>query len=86
MVELGAKSVTGLMAAMLIVKGRLDPEAKLSTYVPELTGNPFGDVTREKNLDMKVAAAYSLGASIRFGIVWCCWDYPAPSGRARQHP
>ena len=53
------KSVTGLMAAMLIVEGRLDPEAKLATYVPELTGNPFGDATLEKNLDMEVAVAYS---------------------------
>ena len=35
------------------------PQARLATYVPELTGNPFGDATLEKNLDMEVAVAYS---------------------------
>ncbi|AOZ08675.1 serine hydrolase domain-containing protein [Cupriavidus malaysiensis] len=53
------KSVTGLMAAMLMVDGRLDPDARLSAYVPELAGTPFGDATLQKNLDMEVAVAYA---------------------------
>ncbi|EKZ99691.1 6-aminohexanoate-dimer hydrolase [Cupriavidus sp. HMR-1] len=53
------KSLTGLMAAMLIVDGKFDPEARLATYVPELAGNPFGDATLAQNLDMEVPVAYS---------------------------
>ena len=52
------KSVTGLLAAMLIDEGRLDPAAPLSRYVPELAGNPFGDATVQQNLDMEVPVAY----------------------------
>lgn len=52
------KSVTGLLAAMLIDEGKLDPEAPLSRYVPELAGNPFGDATVQQNLDMEVPVAY----------------------------
>lgn len=53
------KSVTGLLASMLIVEGKLDPQARLATYVPELAGNPFGEATVRKNLDMEVAVAYA---------------------------
>ncbi|MEE2976107.1 MAG: serine hydrolase domain-containing protein [Pseudomonadota bacterium] len=52
------KSITGLLAAMLIDDGRLDPAAPLSRYVPELAGNPFGDATVQQNLDMEVPVAY----------------------------
>lgn len=52
------KSVTGLLAAQFIVEGKLDPEADLASYVPELAGTPFGDSTVQANLDMTVAVAY----------------------------
>jgi CubicO group peptidase (beta-lactamase class C family) len=52
------KSVTGLLAAQFIAEGALDPQAKLATYVPELSGTPFGEATVQANLDMQVAVAY----------------------------
>lgn len=52
------KSVTGLLAAMLIAEGKLDPQAPLRRYVPELAGNPFGEATVQRNLDMEVAVGY----------------------------
>ncbi|MBP0620849.1 serine hydrolase domain-containing protein [Cupriavidus consociatus] len=52
------KSVTGLLAAMLIEEGKLDPQARLARYVPELTGNPFGEATVQQNLDMEVPVGY----------------------------
>jgi len=52
------KSVTGLLAAQLIVSGKLAPQAPLSTYVPELAGTPFGDATLQRNLDMEVPVRY----------------------------
>lgn len=52
------KSVTGLIAAQLIDEGKLNPEAKLSAYVPELAGTPFGDASVQQNLDMEVPVSY----------------------------
>ncbi|MGV8399290.1 serine hydrolase domain-containing protein [Pseudomonas aeruginosa] len=52
------KSITGLIAASLIAEGKLSPDAKLSTYVPELSGTPFGEATLQQNLDMQVEAVY----------------------------
>ena len=52
------KSVTGLLAASLIAEGKLAPDAKLSSYVPELAGTPFGEATLQQNLDMQVEAVY----------------------------
>jgi CubicO group peptidase (beta-lactamase class C family) len=52
------KSVTGLLAAQFIAEGALDPQAKLASYVPELSGTPFGEATVQANLDMQVAVAY----------------------------
>ncbi|WP_257993411.1 serine hydrolase domain-containing protein [Cupriavidus pauculus] len=69
------KSVTGLLAAMLIDEGRLDPQAPLCQYVPELKGNPFGDATVQRNLDMEVPVGYppalppDLGLFAAVGIV-----------------
>lgn len=52
------KSVTGLIAASLIVEGKLSPDARLASYVPELAGTPFGEATVQQNLDMQVEAVY----------------------------
>jgi CubicO group peptidase (beta-lactamase class C family) len=52
------KSVTGLIATQLIDEGKLNPEAKLSAYVPELAGTAFGDATVQQNLDMEVPVSY----------------------------
>ena len=52
------KSVTGLLAAQFITEGLLDPQAKLASYVAELSGTPFGEATVQANLDMQVAVAY----------------------------
>lgn len=53
-----AKSVVGLLAVQLIQEGRLDPNAPLSQYVPELAETPFGKATLQQNLDMEVSLAY----------------------------
>lgn len=52
------KSVTGLLAALLIEENKLDPDAKLATYVPELSDTPFGAATIQQNLDMEVPVSY----------------------------
>lgn len=53
------KSVTGLLATMLIVDGKLDPNAKISQYLPELASSAWGDATLQQTLDMTTGVRYS---------------------------
>lgn len=48
------KSFTGLMAEVLIEKGKLDPSRTAESYVPELQGTPWGQATLRQLLDMEV--------------------------------
>ncbi|OWJ91049.1 6-aminohexanoate hydrolase [Pseudomonas sp. A46] len=52
------KSVTGLLVAQFIAEGKLDPQARLASYVPELEGTPFGESSVRANLDMQVEVTY----------------------------
>lgn len=77
------KSVTGLLAAQFIAEGRLDPQARLDRYVPELEGTPFGESTVQQNLDMQVAVRYpdnvppDLGLFAATGLIPRGADMPA---------
>ena len=53
------KSFFGLIAATLIVEGRLDPQALVSAYVPELNGSGLGSATLRQVLDMTTSIHYS---------------------------
>jgi hypothetical protein len=46
------KSFVGTLAEMLIAEGRLDPDALVTRYVPELDGSGFGDATVRQVMDM----------------------------------
>ncbi|MBB5501285.1 serine hydrolase [Paraburkholderia sp. MM5384-R2] len=74
------KSVTGLVAAQLIDEGRLDPQATLSTYVPELAGTPFGDATIQQNLDMEVPVSYPADLPPDLGLFGAVGITPRRSG------
>ncbi|MFJ1257197.1 serine hydrolase domain-containing protein [Cupriavidus sp. CuC1] len=74
------KSITGLLAAMLIDEGKLDPNAKLATYVPELAGNPFGEATIQKNLDMEVAVSYPASLPPDLGLFGAVGIVPRREG------
>jgi CubicO group peptidase (beta-lactamase class C family) len=53
------KSFFGTLAAMLVAEGKLDPEALVPTYIPELKDSAFGDATVRQVLDMTTGLAYS---------------------------
>jgi len=74
------KSITGLIAAMLIDEGRLDPHAKLASYVPELAGNPFGEATIQQNLDMEVAVNYPASLPPDLGLFGAVGIVPRRDG------
>ncbi len=54
-----SKSFVGLLTAMLVHEGRLDAEAPVSRYVPELANTAWGEATIQQTLDMTTGAAYS---------------------------
>ncbi len=74
------KSVTGLLAAQLIVAGKLAPDAPLSTYVPELAGTPFGTSTVQQNLDMEVPVRYPAAIPPDLGLFAAVGFVPRPTG------
>lgn len=53
------KSFIGLIAESLIAEGKLDENALLTQYVPELKGSAFGDATVRQVLDMRTGLKYS---------------------------
>jgi len=52
------KSFTGLLAAQLVHEGRIDPDAPVTRYVPELADSAWGDMTVRHVMDMTGAVRY----------------------------
>jgi CubicO group peptidase (beta-lactamase class C family) len=53
------KSFTGTLASILAAEGKLDPEAMVTDYVPELKNSAYGDATVRQVMDMTTALDYS---------------------------
>ncbi|MBK8008719.1 MAG: serine hydrolase [Rhizobiales bacterium] len=53
------KSFFGTIAAILVAEGKLDPNATVAVYVPELKDTAFGDATIRQVLDMTTGIQYS---------------------------
>lgn len=76
-----SKSITGLVAGVLVDKGLLDPEALAVAYVPELAGSAFADATVRQVLDMTVNVRFiedyldPLGDVARYRVAMD-WDPP----------
>jgi CubicO group peptidase (beta-lactamase class C family) len=52
------KSFTGLMAAQLVSEGKIDPDALVTKYVPELADSAWGDMKVREVMDMTGAVKY----------------------------
>lgn len=53
------KSLTGLLAEILVAEGKLDDTVEVKTLVPELAGSAFGNATVRQVMDMTTALDYS---------------------------
>ncbi len=83
-----SKSFTGLLSAILIQENQLDPNAKVSQYLPELLDTAWSDATVQQTLDMTTSAQYSEVFSnpkseifqylFAGGILPAPKDYPGP--------
>jgi len=64
------KSMTGLLAEILVAEGVLDETAKVSSIVPELKRSAFGDATVRQVMDMTTALDYSEDYSDPTADIW----------------
>ena len=80
------KSFTGLLAAQLVQEGRLDPEAPVVRYVPELEGSAWGDMKVRHVLDMtgtvRYREVYTDPTTEVFPYLYASRMLPAPPGYA----
>jgi CubicO group peptidase (beta-lactamase class C family) len=54
-----SKSITGILAGILVERGQLDPDAPVTRYVPEAAGSAYGDCTVRHVLDMTVSIDFA---------------------------
>ncbi len=52
------KSFAGLLAAMMVHEGAIDPSAHVTRYIPELAGTAFADATVRQVMDMTTGVRY----------------------------
>lgn len=64
------KSLTGLLAEILVAEGVLDDSAKVSSIVPELENSAFGSATVRQVMDMTTALDYSEDYSDPEADIW----------------
>ena len=64
------KSLTGLMAEILVVEGLLFDTAKVSSIIPELKNSAFGSATVRQVMDMTTALDYSENYSDPKADIW----------------
>jgi CubicO group peptidase (beta-lactamase class C family) len=78
-----SKSVTGILAGLLVGDGRLDPEAPVTRYVPEMATSAYGSATVRHVLDMTVDVTFvedyldTQGAFARYRVA-TGWNPPRP--------
>ena len=72
------KSLTGLMAEVLIAEGKLDETALLREIIPELAPSAFGDATVGQVLEMTTALDYSEDYSDPNAEVWTYAEAGSP--------
>ena len=75
-----SKSVVGVVAEHLGRSGKIDFDAPLSSYVPDLAATPFGAATLRQNLDMYVSVAYPPDLPPDRGLFAAAGLAPAPAG------
>lgn len=78
------KSFFGLLGAVLVAEGKLDENAKVSQYLPEMKDSGFGDATIRQLLDMRTGIQYSEAYTDPKSEIWAHMFsgniLPRPSG------
>lgn len=64
------KSLTGLLAEILVVEGALDDRALVSAIIPEVAGSAFGSATVREVMDMTTGIQFSEDYSDPDADIW----------------
>ena len=76
------KSMTGLLAEILVDEGVLDDEVLVSSIVPELASSAFGDATVRQVMDMTTGIVFSEDYADRNADIWIYSAAASPFPRA----
>lgn len=79
------KSMTGLLAEILVVEGKLDDKAKVKSIVPELKGSAFGNATVRQVMDMTTALDYSEDYSDPNADIWVYSKAASPLPKPKDY-
>lgn len=82
------KSLTGLLAEILVAEGQLNEKAKVSSIIPELKNSAFGSATVRQVMDMTTALKYSEDYSDPKADIWTYSTAasPLPKGKDYRGP
>ncbi|WP_038976409.1 serine hydrolase domain-containing protein, partial [Bradyrhizobium japonicum] len=64
------KSFTGVLAGILVTEGKIDPQAQVTDYVPELRASAFGDARVHEVMDMTTGLEYTEVYTDKNSHVW----------------
>lgn len=79
------KSLTGLLAEILVVEGKLDDTAKVESIIPELKGSAFGSATVRQVMDMVTALDYSEDYSDPKADIWLYSKAASPLPKPKDY-
>lgn len=79
------KSLTGLLAEILVTQGRLDENAKVASIVPELKNSAFGSATVRQVMDMTTALDYSEDYADPNADIWLYSAAANPLPKAKDY-
>jgi CubicO group peptidase (beta-lactamase class C family) len=82
------KSMTGLLAEILVAEGQLDESARVTSIVPELASSAFGTATVRQVMDMTTALDYSEDYADPEADIWIysAAASPLPKPKGYQGP
>lgn len=79
------KSITGLLAEILVIEGMLDDTAKVESIVPELKSSAFGSATVRQVMDMTTALDYSEDYSDPEADIWVYSKAASPLPKSKEY-
>ena len=79
------KSLTGLLAEILVAQDQLDETIKVESIVPELDGSAFGSATVRQVMDMTTALDYSEDYSDPNADIWVYSKAASPLPKPKEY-
>jgi CubicO group peptidase (beta-lactamase class C family) len=79
------KSLTGLLAEILVADGWLDDTAKVAAIIPELSRSAFGSATVRQVMDMTTALDYSEDYSDPKADIWLYSKAASPLPKSKDY-